>query len=377
MTYVMAEWSGGGGIGHYSFLLADGLARQGISTTLATRRGHELAALPHVHRIATLWPAAPIRLRGRIRRIVIGLGWFWGWLRVIVLVSRHRHERDLVVHVHAPESVPELVFLAALRLLSPCLLITAHNAVPHDSVKRGGLMHRLTYRLPHGIVSQSEAEAETVRAIAGRRPQITVIPHGSYVPIADWPATHTRNDHSTITIAHLGSIRPYKGFDLVVEAFRRAHARDDRLRLRVVGRAANEEQTRALLETLADSDWSCSLGYATVEQLVQEARSADIAVLGHRRASESGILHLMLATGTPVIGPDIAGIGRLLAAEPSWLYRANDPIDAARALSAIAATLPEGREEARRRARSIAERGAPSWDEVAIAHIEFIAQRPR
>ncbi len=40
--YIVVEWSGGGGIGHYSYLLSDALGRAGLPTVLATRQGHEL-----------------------------------------------------------------------------------------------------------------------------------------------------------------------------------------------------------------------------------------------------------------------------------------------------------------------------------------------
>ncbi len=43
-------------------------------------------------------------------------------------------------------------------------------------------------------------------------------------------------------VAHLGTLRPYKGFDTVVAAFDGALRADPGLRLRVVGRAADDER---------------------------------------------------------------------------------------------------------------------------------------
>ena len=61
--YVVVEWSGGGGIGHYSYLLADALARAGLPGVLATRAGHELAGrVPQAARVREVWPRAPRRL---------------------------------------------------------------------------------------------------------------------------------------------------------------------------------------------------------------------------------------------------------------------------------------------------------------------------
>ena len=58
--YIVVEWSGGGGIGHYSYLLTDALARAGLPAVLATREGHELEGrVPQAGRIASPLAAGP------------------------------------------------------------------------------------------------------------------------------------------------------------------------------------------------------------------------------------------------------------------------------------------------------------------------------
>lgn len=373
MSYIVVEWSGGGGLAHYSFLMADALARRGLDVVLATRREHELDALPHRMRIARLWPRAP-RLTGRLRRAVIAGGWFLGWLRLLLLVLREkRRTGEVVVHPQAPESVPELLFLALLRIMATRLVITAHNALPHDHAGRGTLLHRVTYRIPHAIVSQGNADAELVRGLAGRRPRITVVPHGTYAPIADaFPQEPARD--GAFRVVHLGNIRPYKGFDTVVAAVGRAMAADPTLTFHAMGPPANADEVRALLETLPAGRWSADLKYATIEEVVREARRADALLLGHRRASESGILHLALGAGTPVVGPNLAGIGRLLAARPSWRYAPGDADAAAEALLRVGEETRAGRAALRAAAREIEDSSAPSWEAVADAHIALLEE---
>jgi glycosyltransferase involved in cell wall biosynthesis len=372
--YLVVEWSGGGGIGHYSYLLADALARAGLPVVLATRQDHELEGrVPQAARVAHLWRRAPRRLSGRTRQAVIALSWVDGWLRVagMALAGRLRR-RPTTVHVQAPESAAEVVVLGALRLTAGRLVVTAHNAVPHDNPGLGRLIHWATYRLPHLVIAQTPAEAEAVRRLAGRGTKVGVVAHGTYVPIADAFPSSSDGDRESFLVAHLGSLRPYKGFDTVVAAFTRALATDPTMRLRVVGRAADEAGVRRLLEELPAEAVSVDLRYLTIEELVDEARSADVLLLGHRRASESGILHLALAAGTPVVGPDIAGIGRLLAGRPDWLYPPADAGSAAAALAAVARGTRDDRAEIRAVARGIAERSAPSWDVVAAAHLALL-----
>jgi glycosyltransferase involved in cell wall biosynthesis len=175
-------------------------------------------------------------------------------------------------------------------------------------------------------------------------------------------------------VAHLGSLRPYKGFDTVVAAFDRALAEDRSLHLRVVGRASDEAGVRALLDRLPAEAVSFDLRYLSIDELVGEARSADVLLLGHRRASESGILHLALAAGTPVVGPDIAGIGRLLACKSDWLYPPADVDAAAAAVASVVRATRADRAGTRAAARAIADDSAPSWDAVAARHLALLKE---
>jgi len=374
--YVVVEWSGGGGIGHYSYLLADALARAGEPAALATRAGNELEGrVPQAARLLHLWPSAPRRLSGRPRTAAIALSWALGWLRVVgVALGARLRGRPAVVHVQAPESAPELVFLALLRPLARRLVVTAHNAVPHDRPGAGGLIHRATYRLPHLVVAQSEEDAVVVRRLAGPRTRVGVVAHGTYRPIADAFAEPANGDGGAVRVAHLGTLRPYKGFDTVVAAFGGALRADPGLRLRVVGRAADDDGVRRMLQGLPAHAVSADLRHLTVEELVSEARAADVLVLGHRRASESGILHLALAAGTPVVGPDIGGIGRLLAGQSGWLYPPADAEAAAEAILAVARATRADRGAMRAAARAVAERAAPTWDDVAGEHLALLAE---
>lgn len=377
--YIVVEWSGGGGIGHYSYLLTDALARAGLPAVLATREGHELEGrVPQAGRIASLWRRAPRRLSGRrrLRMMFIALTWVLGWLRVVGMALRGRLQgRHVIVHVQAPESTAELVFLAILRVVAYRLVITAHNAVPHDSPGIGRMLHRATYRLPHLIITQTPGEAEVVRRLAGRGARVGVIAHGTYGPIADaFPSAAEVDGDGGTRVAHLGSLRPYKGFDTVVDVFDRALADDTSLHLRVVGRASDEAAVRELLRRLPPDAVSFDLRYLSIDELVGEARSADVLLLGHRRASESGILHLALAAGTPVVGPDIAGIGRLLSCRSDWLYPPADVGAAAEAIASVLRATRADRAGTRAAARAIADGSAPSWDEVAGQHLALLKE---
>jgi glycosyltransferase involved in cell wall biosynthesis len=368
--YVVVEWSGGGGFGHYGWLLADAVAGRGRPTVLATRRTHELGDMPHRHRVARLWPDRP---RGgvRARTARIAAGWALGWCRAVAHVAARRREIE-AVHVQGGDRIFELPFLLAIRATGVTLVATAHNPVRHDTGLLAGLANRLLYRVMHGVVVHTEGAAAQVRRLAGGRPGILVVPHPSYAPIADHlaPAAAGTVPGGPPRVAHLGTIRPYKGLDRVVQAVAAAQrAGFPDIRLTVAG-WPGETDVEAAVADLVPGSADLELGHLPLGRLVAAAGEADVVMLGHRSTSESGVAHLALGAGTVVIGPRMGAIAGLLAPEPGWLYDPEDPADALRALRDALRDVRDDPRACGRRARAVAD-AVVSWDESARRTLEF------
>jgi glycosyltransferase involved in cell wall biosynthesis len=93
-----------------------------------------------------------------------------------------------------------------------------------------------------------------------------------------------------------------------------------------------------------------------VEAVASLLRAADVAVLAHRQALNSGFLLLALTFGLPVVGPRMAAAEHLLDDRVARLYDPADPDGLPRALRAAPELLTS---EARRRALEIAEAHEP------------------
>jgi len=382
--YWMVQWSGGGGFGHYAWLLSDALAGLGVDVRFATRRTAELADMPHRHRSVGVWADAPAGPPSRSRSARIAVDRLVGWLRLLRLVAWQRGSRgsrgtrgmrggrDAVVHVQAADRLAELPFLLALRASGATLITTAHNVRPHDTGLAGRLTMQLLYRVPHGVITHTDEAADAIRALAGSDRRVLVVRHPSYLPMVDhYMSALPPTQEMPLTVAHLGSVRPYKGLDRVVAAVQQAQLADSGLRLAVVGRADDEAVVAGVVSPLRSGSVRTRLGYVSIAELVDEARAADVVMLGHRSTSESGIAHLALGAGAVVVGPRMAAIARLLASEESWLYDPEDPQDAGRALTAVLAEIAADRAGLRRRARAVAE-AVPSWDDVAEETLQFV-----
>ncbi|HET9657913.1 MAG TPA: glycosyltransferase [Kineosporiaceae bacterium] len=272
-----------------------------------------------------------------------------------------------VLHVHWPEVMlrreGRTARLAAqLRFATLMLRVTVtrtpvvrtlHNAAAHEPGSRWeNLLLTWCERLTRHWILLNPA-TPVPRPAPSR-----VIPHGHY---RDWyPVTGRAQVPGRVL--HFGLIRPYKGLDVLLQAFRALP--DPAASLRIVGRPTTP-QLRALVEDAcaADPRISSRLDHVDDAGLAQELEEAQLVALPYRNLHNSGALLLALSLDRPVLVPD--GVtSRAMAAEvgPGWVLTVDGTLDAPALREALAATVrrPPGRPELSGR----------DWPAVAQAHLE-------
>ncbi len=100
MTSVrLVEFLGRGGLIHYAFQFARGLAENGLDVALVTAHGHELRAVAGAGEVVELFhtwdpraaPPSPTGLAGRLRRKAARAGQLGAeWLRLLRYLERER-----------------------------------------------------------------------------------------------------------------------------------------------------------------------------------------------------------------------------------------------------------------------------------------------
>lgn len=190
---------------------------------------------------------------------------------------------------------------------------TVHNTLPHECA-----FPDVERRLQQGIADRADAVhvmcAETaalLRGVADLPPERThVIPHGSYVdvyPNAVEPR-HARLelglDPDDIVLLSLGGIRPYRGVDLLLDAFEEASRADRRLRLLVAGRPGRDPSVPAL-KARCEAHPRIVPYFEEVPDVDLQVffNAADVAVFSHRAVLNSGGVLLAWSFGRPVIAP--------------------------------------------------------------------------
>jgi len=273
------------------------------------------------------------------------------------LVDMLRHRRgdgraDLVHYQWLTVPSLDSLLLPAVR---PRVL-TAHGWLREEAWRErpGRGLRRLWDRMD-AIVTLSEHGARRLREQAGiSAERVRVIPHGAFDYLPRLPDPLPLPDELAAVegpvILCFGLIRPYKGVDVLLEAFRSVEGAE----LWVVGRPLGMS-----LDPLREL---ASRAPGRV-RFVPYFRRADLVALPHRDAEQSGVLYVALAFAKPIVMSAVGGFGEVAERGAGRLVPAGDREALAAALNELLAD-PDARERLSAAARE-ASAGPYSWDTVA------------
>jgi glycosyltransferase involved in cell wall biosynthesis len=253
-----------------------------------------------------------------------------------------------------------------VHLLPPARprVMTAHYVLPPRPSRRAvRSAHRLFSRMD-AVVAHSEHGAARLRDEVGLEPdRVRVIPHGAFDYLTrlpeEKPLPAELEGAEGPVVLSFGLLRPYKGIEDLLEAFRRLPGAE----LWIVG---NPRMDVGPLRELAAS---AAGRVRFVTRFVEDAeipaifRRADVVALPYLDAEQSGVLYTGLAFGKPLVLSSVGGFPEIAAAGAARLVPPGDT-------GALAAALAEltGDEAARAELAAAARAAAAgpfSWDEAA------------
>jgi glycosyltransferase involved in cell wall biosynthesis len=184
------------------------------------------------------------------------------------------------------------------------LVLTVHGAPPGD----GRLLARFDALVAHSAYGARRLTEEWGVAAGS----VHVIPHGAFAHLAAiTPAPLPRElgapPPGPPVVLCFGLIRPYKGLDVLLEAWRAV----DGAQLWVVGRPRFDI---ARLRARAPASVRWVPRFVSDAELAACFRRADLVVLPYLESEQSGVLAAALAFGSPILASDVGGFGEVAAA---------------------------------------------------------------
>jgi glycosyltransferase involved in cell wall biosynthesis len=253
-------------------------------------------------------------------------------------------------------------------------LLTAHYILPPRPSRRQVVSARRVFGAMDAVVAHSEHGAARLRDEVGLpAEQLRVIPHGAFDYLTalpeEKPLPPELEGAEGPVILCFGLLRPYKGIEVLLEAYGRLIGDGGEAELWIVGNPRMD--VGALREQAAAAGGRVRF----VTRFVDEAeipaifRRADLLALPYLDAEHSGVLYTGLAFGKPMILSAVGGFPEVAVTGAARLVPPGD-------VGALASALEDlvDDEAARAELSAAASRAAAgpfSWDEAARLHLDL------
>ena len=250
-------------------------------------------------------------------------------------------------------------------------VLTAHDILPREPRPGQLAATRRLVRRMDAIVVHSEHGARRLREELGAEAdRVRVIPHGAFDHLTRLPAERPLPPElgqvRGPVVLFFGLLRPYKGLDVLLEAFRQIEGAE----LWVVGMPRMDLAPLEELARRGPGTVRFVPRFVTDPEIPSFFRRADVVVLPYREIDQSGVLYTALAFGKPLVLSDVGGFGEVAREHGAGrLVPPGDP-------HALAAAVRELLEDpiARDRLADAAARAAAgpySWDAAAASTLEL------
>lgn len=289
----------------------------------------------------------------------VEVAWFT-WRRALT-------ERYDVLHVHWPEllvrhprrlrrlgrHVALRLLLARARARRVAVVRTLHNTVPHEATS--------------SAETRALAAVDAATTLFILLTPVTPAPGGA--PSALIPLGHYREVFAHLPqapatrgrLATIGLLRPYKGVEELLAAFRALP--DPDLRLTVAGKPTPGLGDAIRAVAAQDPRVEPDLRFVPDATFVQHVTAAELVVLPYRQMTNSGVLLVALSLDRPCLVP-ASPANAAVAAEvgDGWVLQYEGEFDAD--------VLADGLRRARTTPRSPRpDLGARDWDAIGAAHV--------
>jgi glycosyltransferase involved in cell wall biosynthesis len=342
----------------YDRSLAAALARQGVEVELLTSRflygpvpspdGYRVVE-SFYRRSAARGLAAPGRRAFKLAEHVPDM-----------LRFRRRADADLLHYQWL--TVPPLD--ASLLPARRPRVMTAHYVLPPRPSRRQLAVARRVFGRMDAVIAHSEHGAVRLRDEVGLDPgRVRVVHHGAFDYLTrlprEKPLPPELEGAAGPVILFFGLLRPYKGLDTLLEAFRRLEGAE----LWIVGNPRMDVAPLRDLARRAPGRVRFLTRFVDEAEIPPIFRRADLVVLPYRDAEHSGVLYTGLAFGKPLLLSTVGGFPEVAAQGAAHLVPPEDPSALATAMTDLVAD-EKARAELAAAARAAAA-GPYSWDEAA------------
>ena len=256
------------------------------------------------------------------------------------------------------------------KLLGKKIVFTAHNVNAGKRDLNDSWFNRITltiqyWLVDHIFVHTEKMKSELLDDFGVREQNVSVIPFGinNAVPDTDLTPAQAKQRLGVAdgekAILFLGKIRPYKGLEYLLSAFKLLGSRGAHYRLIIAGEPRKgdenylDEVCRMINRDFRPGQIIVKMHFIPDTEIELFLKAADVLVLPYKDITQSGVLFLGYSFGLPVVATDVGSLREeIIEGRTGFLCKPADPVDLAKTLenyfqSDLYKELPQRRLEIR------------------------------
>jgi D-inositol-3-phosphate glycosyltransferase len=365
----------------YAFGLAMALVSKGVGVDVI---GSDDIDSPEFHVTPSL---RFLNFRGDQRENVNFVGKLWKLADYYARLMRYAaRSKPRILHIlwnNKIELFDRTILMLYYKALGKKVALTAHNVNQARRDAKDSLLNRLTLRIQyrlcdHMFVHTKKMKNELCQDFGVIEKAVTVIRHPINNAFPDTEVTPVeakrklglRDDEKAILF--FGRIRPYKGIEHLLTAFRSLAANRSNYRLIIAGEPKKgSEEYRNEIEQTAKTEFALDqiilkIQFIPDEEMELYLKAADVLVLPYKEIFQSGVLFLAYSFGLPVVATDVGSFREeIVEGRTGFLCQPGDPAELAKAIEKyFASDLYENLKVRRQELKDYAEANH-SWNAVA------------
>jgi|GEM_PF-1895936 len=288
-----------------------------------------------------------------------------------------------LIHLQVWTTITSLIHLRLLtkaRRNGVPAVVTLHNPASHEKQGLFGRLEQRCLRLADRIVLHDECGLQSIPDCC--RHKVRIIPHGTEVLDLNEEGLQ-QVDQQAPYLLYFGNIRPYKGVELLLSAWKECADQFPNVRLLVAGQLwqgknalsrlaarflGTAKHARQILQLANDPQLERVefrlefINDQTLDKLIRGARYTIFPYL--KFSGHSGAVARSAANGTPVLVSDVGGL-RALALGPENIFPAGDQQGLSELLMRKLQPMDVDFKE---RARQLSKARSLSWNHAAELH---------
>lgn len=231
-----------------------------------------------------------------------------------------------------------IFFSLLARFMGKKVVYTAHDILPHDrNTRLNKLIFGLIYKSQNCIIVHTEyMKQRLIDEFNVKCNKIQFIEHGVYdVQCSEHLTTEVARDLNKLNkddfvLLFFGRIAKYKGVEQIASNINKFKHKKRNVKLIIAGEIANnyKDEFCRYIRSIDTSNIITKFGFIDNDEVEMLFKLSNVTILPYKETSQSGVLFLSYAFGTPIIAPKIGGFPNyIIHGKTGLLYNPNSASD--------------------------------------------------